>query len=162
MKVIATNKLFQDEKDKTFYIGKILEKIECHYLQVYPFLTDHEFYSLFGEKVINAISSLNCPREKCGLCDIEINCPFYSKRLDKCGIDKYKPVHCRLWHCYRCGPKEVVEQLRELTSLLADQIGFKKEAQEIKQSLEKGDITEKEAKTKYIRLIEGYRRANDF
>lgn len=149
--------MFKNKKERVIYIEKVLERIESNYLQVYPFLTNDEFHDLFGEKVINAIAGLNCLKEKCGLCDIEINCPFYSEKLDRCGIDRYKPVHCRLWHCYQCGLKEIVKELRELTSIFADQIGPEKEARKIKQSLEKQDLTPKEAKEKYVKLIEKYR-----
>lgn len=155
---MTNSRLFQDDKDKGVYVARILERIESHYLQVYPFLTDEEFRNLVGGKVINAISALNCPEERCGLCDVNIDCPFYSKRLDMCGIDMYKPVHCRLWHCYQCGPKEVVDQLRELTSLFADQMSLKNDAQGIKEALERGDITVEEAKRRYITLVEEYRK----
>ncbi len=155
---MTKNRLFKDDKDKGLYVAKILERIESQYLHVYPFLTDEEFLDLVGDKVINAISALNCPGERCGLCDVDIDCPFYSKRLHVCGTDMYKPVHCRLWHCYQCGPKEVVDQLRELTSLLADQMSLKTDAQEIKETLERGDITVEEARRRFTRLVEKYRR----
>jgi Fe-S-cluster containining protein len=155
---VTNTRLFKDNKEKSIYVAKVLERIESQYLHVYPFLTDEEFLNLMGDKVMNAISALNCPGEICGLCDVDIDCPFYSRRLDVCGIGMYKPVHCRLWHCYQCGPKEVVDQLRELTSLLADQLSLKTDAQEIKDALERDDITVEEARRRFIRLVEEYRR----
>jgi Fe-S-cluster containining protein len=145
----------QDEKD--LYIQEVWERLESKYLNVYPFLTDHEFRDLFGEKLLNAMAALNCPQENCGLCDTDIDCPFYSTRLDRCGIDPYKPVHCRLWHCYECGPGQIVRDIRELTSVFADQMGPEIKAREIKRALERGELSAAGAREKFLKLIKKFR-----
>jgi hypothetical protein len=153
--------IFSDHHEKGLYIQGVWEALEAKYLQVYPFLTDAEFNDLFGEKVQNAIAVLNCPRENCGLCDIDIDCPFYSKKLDRCGIEPYKPVHCRLWHCYECGPLQLVKDIRELTAIFADQMGPAVKAGQIKDALERGELSQAQAKKAFERLIEEYRNQED-
>jgi Fe-S-cluster containining protein len=153
--------MFSDQNEKDLYVQKVWERLESGYLQVYPFLTDDEFRDLFGEKVLNAMAALNCPRENCGLCDIDIDCPFYSRKLDRCGIQPYKPVHCRLWHCYECGPWQTVKDIRDLTAIFADQMGPEMRAREIKGALERGELTENAARKAFERLIEAFRDSED-
>jgi Fe-S-cluster containining protein len=149
--------MFSDVNEKRLYVQGVWEAIESKYLQAYPFLTDAEFTDLFGEEVLGAIAILNCPRENCGLCDIDIDCPFYSKKLDRCGIEPYKPVHCRLWHCYECGPLRLVKDIRELTAIFADQMGPEAEAGQIKSALERGEMSQDAAKKAFERLVVEFR-----
>ena len=149
--------IFSDQHEKDLYVQGVWEKLESKYLQAYPFLTDHEFRDLFGEKLINVMAVLNCPQENCGLCDIDIDCPFYSRKLDQCGIDPYKPVHCRLWHCYECGPAQIVKDIRELTAIFADHMGPETRAREVKDALERGGISADAARKKFEQLIEEFR-----
>ena len=149
--------IFSDQHEKDLYVQGVWEKLESKYLQVYPFLTDHEFRDLFGEKLLNAMALLNCPQENCGLCDTDIDCPFYSRKLDRCGIDPYKPVHCRPWHCYECGPGQTVKDIRELTAIFADQMGPEMRAREIKGALERGELSRDAARKKFEQLIEEFR-----
>ena len=150
--------VFSDHKEKNLYVQGVWEKIESRYLEVYPFLTDEEFRDLFGEKVLKAMALLDCPKEDCGLCDMDIDCAFYSRKLDRCGIDTYKPVHCRLWHCYECGPDEIVKDIRELTAIFADHMGPETDAREIKDALERSDLPEDEAMKRFEELIERFRK----
>ena len=149
--------MFLDKNEKDQYIKGIWEKVETKYLTFYPFLMDHEFRDLFGRKVLDALDSLRCPQEDCGLCDIDIDCPYYSRHLDRCGVARYKPVHCRLWHCYECGPEPIVKHVRELTAVFADQLGPEAEAEEIKEALERGDISAETARKQFEKLIEIFR-----
>ena len=149
--------IFSDQHEKDVYVQGVLEELQSKYLHVYPFLTDDEFRNLFGEKVLHAMATLNCPQENCGRCDIDINCPFYSRKLDRCGIEPYKPVHCRLWHCYECGPAETVRDIRELTAIFADQMGPEVMAREVKDALEKGQLTQGAAREKFEQLIKDFR-----
>lgn len=153
--------IFSDQKEKDLYIQGVWEKLEAKYLKVYPFLTEHEFGDLFGEKVLKLMAALNCPQEHCGLCDADIDCPFYSGKLDRCGIDPYKPVHCRLWHCYECGPDQIVKEIRELTAIFADQMGPETMTREIKDALERGDLSPDKATKRFMRFIEEFRREKD-
>jgi Fe-S-cluster containining protein len=152
-----TMPIFSGQDEKNLYIQKVWERLESKYLHIYPFLTDHEFNDLFGEKVLNAIAALNCPQDKCGLCDTDIDCPFYSTRLDRCGIDPYKPVHCRLWHCYECGPGQIVKDLRELTAVFADHMGSETKAREIKKALERAELSADGAIERFVKLIQEFR-----
>ena len=152
--------IFSDQHEKDLYVQGVWEKVESKYLQVYPFLTDHEFRDLFGEKLLNTLAVLNCPQENCGLCDTDIDCPFYSRKLDRCGIDPYKPVHCRLWHCYECGPRQIVKEIRELTGIFADQMGPEMRAKEIKDALERGELPADAARKRFEELIEEFRTKN--
>ena len=149
--------IFCDEKEKDLYVQGVWEKLESKYLQVHPFLTDEEFRDLFGEKVLDAMAALDCPKEYCGLCDRDIDCTFYSRKLDRCGIDPYKPVHCRLWHCHECGPGQIVQEIRELTSIFADQMGPETVARRIKKALERGDLSPEVARKEFTKLIEDFR-----
>jgi hypothetical protein len=149
--------IFSGQDEKNLYIQKVWERLESKYLHIYPFLTDHEFKDLFGEKVLNAIAVLNCPQDKCGLCDTDIDCPFYSTRLDRCGIDPYKPVHCRLWHCYECGPGQIVKDLRELTAVFADHMGPETKARDIKKALERAELSAHGAIERFVKLIQEFR-----
>jgi hypothetical protein len=88
--------MFRDQKEKNLYVQAVWKELESSYLRIYPFLTESEFRDLFGEKVIEVIEKLDCPNEGCGQCDFEIDCPYYFQMLDRCGIDPYKQVHCRL------------------------------------------------------------------
>jgi hypothetical protein len=152
--------IFSDQNEKDLYVQGVWEKVQSKYLQVYPFLTDHEFRELFGEKLLNILAALNCPQENCGLCDTDIDCPFYSAKLDRCGIDPYKPVHCRLWHCYECGPRQIVKELRELTGIFADQMGSEMRARKIKSALERGEVSAGAARKRFEKLIEEFRTKN--
>ena len=149
--------MFRNQKEKNRYIDKIWERLEARYLQVFPFLTDGEFRELFGDKTIQILEKLDCPNEGCGQCDFEIDCPYYSKMLDRCGIDPYKPVHCRLWHCYDCGPEPLIKQIRELTGIFSDQLGPETEARRIKDGLEEERISRDEAERRFRQLIEEFR-----
>ena len=149
--------MFRNQKEKNRYIDKIWERLEARYLQVFPFLTDGEFRELFGDKTIQIIEKLDCPNEGCGQCDFEIDCPYYSQMLDRCGINPYKPVHCRLWHCYDCGPEPLIEQIRELTGIFSDQLGPESEARRIKDGLEEERISRDEAERRFRQLIEEFR-----
>jgi hypothetical protein len=149
--------MFKNQKEKNHYIDKVWEKLEARYLKVFPFLTDGEFRELFGDKTIQILENLDCPNEGCGQCDFEIDCPYYSQMLDRCGIDPYKPVHCRLWHCYDCGPEPLIKQIRELTGIFSDQLGPETEARRIKDGLEGGRISRDEAKKRFQQLIEKVR-----
>ena len=149
--------MFNDQQEKNRYVGKVLKILEERYLQVFPFLTDDEFRELFGDKTIQTLDNLDCANEACGKCDFEIDCPYYSKILDRCGIDPYKPVHCRLWHCYDCGPERVIREIRELTAIFSDQLGPERRAGQIKQALERGQISKEEAVERFLELIEGFR-----
>lgn len=149
--------MFSNQHEKDLYIQGVWEELESKYLEVYPFLTDDEFKDLFGEKVLHAMAVLNCPQENCGECDIDIDCPFYSGKLDRCGIEPYKPAHCRLWHCYECGPAQIVRDIRELTAIFADQIGPETTAREIKDDLERGELSQDTARKKFELLIEEFR-----
>ena len=149
--------MFRDQKEKNSYIDKVWERLEARYLQVFPFLTDGEFRELFGDKTIQLLENLDCPSEGCGQCDFEIDCPYYSKMLDRCGIDLYKPVHCRLWHCYDCGPEPLIKQIRELTGIFSDQLGPETEARRIKDGLEEERISRDEAERRFRQLIEEFR-----
>jgi Fe-S-cluster containining protein len=149
--------IFSGQHEKDLYIQEVWERLESKYLHVYPFLTDHEFRDLFGEKLLNAMAELNCPQENCGLCDTDIDCPFYSTKLDRCGIDPYKPVHCRLWHCYECGPGQIVKDIRELTAVFADQLGPEMKAREIKRALERGELSADGARERFAKLIKEFR-----
>ena len=149
--------MFFDHNEKNLYIQGVWEALESKYIRVYPFLTDAEFRDLFGEKVLNAIAVLNCPQENCGLCDTDIDCPFYSKKLDRCGIEPYKPVHCRLWHCYECGPLQLVKDIRELTAIFADQMGPEVKAGQIKGALERGELSQDAARKAFEGLVEEFR-----
>lgn len=149
--------MFSDEREKERYIHGIWEKVETQYLTFYPFLTDHEFRDLFGREVLDVLAVLSCPQENCGRCDIDIDCPYYSRHLDRCGVARYKPVHCRLWHCFECGPEPIVKQIRELTAVFADQLGPEAKAQEIKEALERGEISAQTAQKQFERLIEIFR-----
>ena len=153
----GTIPIFSDQHEKDLYVQGVWEKVESKYLQVYPFLTDHEFRDLFGEKLLNTMGVLNCPQENCGLCDMDIDCPFYSRKLDRCGIDLYKPVHCRLWHCYECGPVHIVKDIRELTAIFADHMGPEMRAREIKRALEGGEVSAGAARKRFEELIEEFR-----
>jgi hypothetical protein len=149
--------MFFDQNEKDSYVHRVWERLESMYLQVYPFLTDDEFKDLFGEKVLNAMAALNCPQENCGVCDTDIDCPFYSRKLDRCGIEPYKPVHCRLWHCYECGPWHTVRDIRDLTAIFADHMGPEMKAREIKAALERGELSQDAAKEEFRQLIEEFR-----
>jgi hypothetical protein len=149
--------MFRNQKEKNRYIDKIWERLEARYLQVFPFLTDGEFRELFGDKTIQILEKLDCPNEGCGQCDFEIDCPYYSQMLDRCGINPYKPVHCRLWHCYDCGPEPLIEQIRELTGIFSDQLGPESEARRIKDGLEEERISRDEAERRFRQLIEEFR-----
>lgn len=153
--------MFSDQNEKNLYVQGIWEVVESKYLGVYPFLTDAEFEDLFGEKVLNVIAVLDCPQENCGRCDIDIDCPFYSKKLDRCGIKPYKPVHCRLWHCYECGPLQLVKDIRELTAIFADQMGPEVEAGRVKDALERGELSQDAAKKAFERLVKEFRNHQD-
>ena len=152
--------MFRDEKEKNLYVQEVWKELESRYLQIYPFLTENEFRDLFGEKVIKVIEKLDCSNEGCGQCDFEIDCPYYSKMLDRCGIDPYKPVHCRLWHCYDCGSEPLIKQIRELTGIFSDQLGPEKEARRIKDGLEKERISKDEAERRFRQLIEEFRNTS--
>lgn len=152
--------MFKDQKEKNRYIHKVWERLEARYLTVFPFLTDGEFRELFGDKTIQILENLDCPNEGCGQCDFEIDCPYYSQMLDRCGIDPYKPVHCRLWHCYACGPEPLIEQIRELTGIFSDQLGPEAEARRIKDGLEGQRISKDEAKRRFLQLIEEFRNTS--
>ena len=152
--------MFRDQKEKNRYIDKVWERLEARYLKVFPFLTDGEFRELFGDKTVQILEKLDCPNEGCGQCDFEIDCPYYSKMLDRCGIDPYKPVHCRLWHCYDCGPEPLIKQIRELTGIFSDQLGPEKEARRIKDGLEEEQISKDEAERKFRQLIEDFRNTS--
>jgi len=149
--------MFSNQKEKDLYVQGVWEKVEATYLGVYPFLTDEEFQYLFGEKILKAMAMLSCPQEDCGACDIDIDCPFYSRKLDRCGIHPYKPVHCRLWHCYDCGPEPLVKQIRELTGIFADHMGPEGGARKIKSALERGDLSANEAGKRFLKLVEQFR-----
>jgi Fe-S-cluster containining protein len=149
--------IFSDQEEKDSYIQGVWERLESDFLHLYPFLSDEEFEDLFEEKIINAMAALNCPQQHCGLCDTDIDCPFYSKKLERCGIHRYKPVHCRLWHCYECGPEPLVKDIRELTAIFSDQMGPEIEARQIKAAMERGDLSADEAKKRYVSLIEEFR-----
>jgi hypothetical protein len=149
--------MFKDQKEKIRYIDKVWERLEARYLTVFPFLTDGEFRELFGDKTIQILENLDCPNEGCGQCDFEIDCPYYSQMLDRCGIDPYKPVHCRLWHCYDCGPEPLIKQIRELTGIFSDQLGPEAEARRIKDGLEGQRISKDEAERRFLKLIEEFR-----
>jgi len=151
--------IFSDQTEKDLYVQGVWEKLESKYLQVYPFLTDDEFADLFGEKLINAMAVLNCPQENCGLCDEDIDCPFYSRKLDRCGIQRHKPVHCRLWHCYECGPWHIIKDLRELTAIFADHMGPAPEARRVKEAMEKGALSADEAMKRYEELVKNFRNS---
>ncbi len=135
--------MFSDQREKERYIEKVWGKVQSRYLQVYPFLTESEFRDLFGENVIKVIEELECLNEACGRCDLGIYCPYYSIVLDRCGIDLYKPVHCRLWHCYDCGPEHIIKEIRELTGIFSDQLDPETEARQIKFDLEHARISKK-------------------
>ncbi|NVM23823.1 MAG: hypothetical protein HWN68_18845 [Desulfobacterales bacterium] len=150
-------RIFADQKEKDLYVQEVFETLESKYFHVYPFLTGEEFWDLFGERVLRLVAKLNCSQEHCGLCDIDIDCPFYSRKLDRCGIDQYKPVHCRLWHCYESGPKEIVKDIRELTAIFADQMGPEAMARQIKDALERGDLSGDEARKRFVELVEEFR-----
>jgi hypothetical protein len=152
--------MFKDQKEKIRYIDKVWERLEARYLTVFPFLTDGEFRELFGDKTIQILENLDCPNEGCGQCDFEIDCPYYSQMLDRCGIDPYKPVHCRLWHCYDCGPEPLIKQIRELTGIFSDQLGPEAEARRIKDGLEGQRISKDEAKRRFLQLIEEFRNTS--
>ena len=149
--------IFSDQHEKDLYVQEVWEKVESKYLPVYPFLTDDEFRELFGEKLLNILGALSCPHENCGLCDTDIDCPFYSGKLNRCGIDRYKPVHCRLWHCYECGPRQIVKEIRELTAIFADHMGPETRAREIKGALERGEVSADGARKKFEQLIKAFR-----
>ena len=149
--------MFRDQKEKNRYIDKVWERLEARYLQGFPFLTDGEFRELFGDKTIQILEKLDCPNEGCGQCDFEIDCPYYSQMLDRCGINPYKPVHCRLWHCYDCGPEPLIKQIRELTGIFSDQLGPESEARRIKDGLEEERISRDEAERRFRQLIEEFR-----
>ena len=149
--------IFSDQNEKGVYVQEVWEKVESKYLPVYPFLTDNEFRDLFGEKLLNILAALSCPRENCGLCDSDIDCPFYSRKLNRCGIDPYKPVHCRLWHCYECGPRQIVGEIRELTAIFADQMEPEIKAREIKDALERGEVSADVAIKGFEELIKEFR-----
>ncbi|NIQ92031.1 MAG: hypothetical protein GWN93_24840 [Deltaproteobacteria bacterium] len=149
--------MFRNQKEKNRYIDKVWERLEARYLQVFPFLTDGEFRELFGDKTIQILEKLDCPNEGCGQCDFEIDCPYYSQMLDRCGINPYKPVHCRLWHCYDCGPEPLIKQIRELTGIFSDQLGPESEARRIKDGLEEERISRDEAERRFRQLIEEFR-----
>lgn len=149
--------MFRDQRDKNLYVQAVWEKLESRYLRTYPFLTDSEFRDLFGEKVMGAIEKLDCPNEGCGQCDLEIDCPYYSQMLDRCGIDQYKPVHCRLWHCYDCGPEPIIKLIRELTGIFSDHLGPETKARRIKDGLEEERISKVEAEQAFQELIEDFR-----
>ena len=68
--------MFRDQKEKNLYIQAVWEELESRYLQSYPFLTESEFRDLFGERVIKLIENLDCHKEGCGQCDLEIDCPY--------------------------------------------------------------------------------------
>lgn len=149
--------MFSNQSEKNSYIENVWGKLQSRYLQVYPFLTESEFKDLFGEKVIKIIAKLDCPSEGCGRCDLGIDCPYYSGMLDRCGIDPYKPVHCRLWHCYDCGPEHIIREIRELTGIFADQLGPEMQARLIKCALEREHISKEEALEHFKQLIEEFR-----
>ena len=152
--------MFRDQKEKNRYVDKVWERLEARYLQVFPFLTDSEFRELFGDKTIQILEKLDCPNEGCGQCDFEIDCPYYSPMLDRCGIDPYKPVHCRLWHCYDCGPEPLIKQIRELTGIFSDHLGPEKEARRIKEGLEGDRISRDDAERRLQQLIEKFRNTS--
>ena len=152
--------MFNDNDEKNRYVYEIWNTLEARYLRVYPFLTDGEFRDLFGETVVRILESLNCKNEACGKCDFEIDCPYYSKMLDRCGIHLYKPVHCRLWHCYDCGPKHIIKEIRDLTGIFSDQLGPEEAGERIKQALESGQISKEEAEKRFLELIEGFRNGD--
>jgi hypothetical protein len=149
--------VFRNQKEKNVYVQSVWKKLESRYLQIYPFLTDGEFQDLFGEKLIEVIEKLDCPNEGCGQCDVEIDCPYYSQMLDRCGIHPYKPVHCRLWYCYDCGPESIIKQMRELTGIFSDHLGPETEARRIKDGLEGKRISKAEAEKAFQELIENLR-----
>lgn len=149
--------IFSDQDEKNLYVQEVWEKVESKYLQVYPFLTDSEFVDLFGKRLLSILAALNCPQEKCGLCDTDVDCPFYSGKLDRCGIDPYKPVHCRLWHCYECGPEHIVRDIRELTAIFADHMGPEVRARKVKDALERGELSADVARERFVELIEEFR-----
>jgi hypothetical protein len=150
--------VFSNSNEKQRYVQQVWEKLEAKYVQVYPFLTESEFRDLFGEKVIEIIENLDCLNEACGRCDLDIDCPYYSRMLERCGIDPYKPVHCRLWHCYDCGPEYIIREIRELTGIFSDQLGPEAQASEIKRSLEGAHISREEAERRFEQLIEDFRK----
>jgi hypothetical protein len=150
--------MFSDQSEKDRYIQKVWEKLQTKYIRVFPFLTESEFKDLFGEKVIRTIEKLDCPGEACGRCDLDIDCPFYSRTLNRCGIDPYKPVHCRLWHCYDCGPENIIMDIRQLTGIFSDQLGPEAEARRIKYALEGKLISKKKAEKRFMQLIEEFRK----
>jgi hypothetical protein len=149
--------MFRNQKEKNLYVQSVWKKLESRYLRIYPFLTEGEFKDLFGEKLIEVIAKLDCPSEGCGQCDFEIDCPYYSQMLHRCGIDPYKPVHCRLWHCYDCGPEPIIKQIRELTGIFSDHLGPETEARRIKDGLEGKRISREEAEKAFQELIENFR-----
>ena len=149
--------MFIDQMEKDSYVQLVWEKLQSRYIQVYPFLTDSEFSDLFGQRVIKVLEKLTCQNEACGRCDLDIDCPYYSRMLDRCGIHPYKPVHCRLWHCYDCGPEEIIKDIRELTGIFSDQLGPEMQAKRIKSNLEKGRISREAAEKQFKKLIEKFR-----
>ncbi|UCE82602.1 MAG: hypothetical protein JSV47_13015 [Deltaproteobacteria bacterium] len=143
--------------EKDSYVQQVWEKLQSKYIQVYPFLTESEFRDLFGYRVIKVLEKLTCRNEACGRCDLDIDCPYYSRMLDRCGIDPYKPVHCRLWHCYDCGPEEIIEDIRDLTGIFSDQLGPEMQAIVIKEELESERLSKEEAEKQFRQLIEEFR-----
>jgi hypothetical protein len=150
--------MFIDQMEKDSFVQRVWEKLQSRYIQVYPFLTEGEFRDLFGYRVIEVIEKLACRNEACGRCDLDIDCPYYSRMLDRCGIDTYKPVHCRLWHCYDCGPEKIIEDIRDLTGIFSDQLGPEMQAKRIKSELESGRISKEEAEKQFKELIEEFRK----
>lgn len=149
--------MFTDQMEKDSYVQQVWEKLQSKYIQVYPFLTESEFRDLFGYRVIKVLEKLTCRNEACGRCDLDIDCPYYSRMLDRCGIDPYKPVHCRLWHCYDCGPEEIIEDIRDLTGIFSDQLGPEMQAIVIKEELESERLSKEEAEKQFRQLIEEFR-----
>lgn len=149
--------MFTDQMEKDSYVQQVWEKLQSKYIQVYPFLTESEFMDLFGYRVIKVLEKLTCRNEACGRCDLDIDCPYYSRMLDRCGIDPYKPVHCRLWHCYDCGPEEIIEDIRDLTGIFSDQLGPEMQAIVIKEELESERLSKEEAEKQFRQLIEEFR-----
>lgn len=149
--------MFVDQNEKDLFVQQVWERLQSRYMRVYPFLTESEFRDLFGDRVIQVIETLTCASEACGRCDLGIDCPYYSRLLERCGIDPYKPVHCRLWHCYDCGPEEVIKEIRDLTGIFSDQLGPEIQAMRIKDQLESGHISKEEAEEQFRQLIEEFR-----
>ena len=96
----------------------------------YPFMTDEEFKSVFGEEIVRLVTFLDEASAKdcqeCGgACCQRIKCGMFSSKFEKCPIYHYRPPKCRLYYCGKILIETEVNRIAErLTQLLEERFSL--------------------------------------